>query len=396
MADRTAVIVGIGQGEWPVAPELDGVQQHSLAAQRAVRDAGIAWSDLDGYMGAGGGGGSMVDDAVTMAEYLRIRHTYLDGTMVGGSSFEFFLSRGKAAIEAGLCDTILCTYGSNQLSRMGRTLGSKAFFAPGARVDGPGRWEAPYGNVLIGSYAMAARRHMHEYGTTSEQLARIAVDTRYHATLDANPKAMYRSPIDVDDVVASKLIADPLHKLDCCAITDGGGAFVMTTAERARDLDVTPVYVCAAEGTSTHWNISQMPDFTEIGAATAGPRALAKAGLTHADIDCLQIYDSFTITVLLALEGLGFCAKGEGGAFVETGALRLGGSLPLNTDGGGLSSCHPGMRGIYLILEGVRQLRGHGGSAQVPGARTAMQCGSGGWLSAIGVSILSTEHPGTP
>jgi acetyl-CoA acetyltransferase len=258
-------------------------------------------------------------------------------------------------------------------------------------VAGPTQYEAPYGNSLVGSYAMAARRHMHEFGTTSEQLAEIAVGVREFAGF--NPKAIYREPITVEDVVNSRMIADPLHKLDCCAITDGGGAFIMTTADRARDLKQPPVYVLGAAGAQTHWNISQMPDFTTTAGAKSGPEAFARAGLTPDDVDMVMFYDSFTITVLLLLEGMGFCKRGEGGPFVAEGHLKRGGKLPLNTDGGGLSSCHPGMRGIFLIIEAVRQLRGQAGEVQVPDCTVALAAGSGGWLSAIGTAILGKEHP---
>jgi acetyl-CoA acetyltransferase len=189
------------------------------------------------------------------------------------------------------------------------------------------------------------------------------------------------------------MIADPLHKLDCCVISDGGGAFIMTTAERAKDLEQAPVYVLGAAGAQTHWNISQMPDYTVTSAATAGPIAFERAGVTPADIDTIQFYDSFTITALLLLEDLGFAPKGEGGSFVQEGHLKRGGKLPLNTDGGGLSSCHPGMRGIFLIIEAVRQLRGQGGEAQVPDCKLALACGSGGWLSCMGTVIMGSEHP---
>lgn len=391
MADRTPVIVGIGLSDYPKAPHLDAVGHHVLAATRAIADCGIAKSEIDGYMAAGGGGGVMIDDAVTMAEYLGIRHRFIDGTMTGGSSFEFHVQHGAAAIREGLCDTILVTYGSDYLSRMGRRLGTGGFTRGGERVGGPVQYEAPYGNSLVGAYAMAARRHMHEYGTTSEQLAEIAVGIREFATY--NPNAIYRDPITVDDVLSSRMIADPLHLLDCCAITDGGGAFIMTTAERARDLAQPPVYVLGAAGAQTHWNISQMPDFTATAATQAGPEAFRRAGVTPDDIDMVMFYDSFTITCLLLLEGLGFCKPGEGGAFVEEGHLRKGGKLPLNTDGGGLSACHPGMRGIFLIIEAVRQLRGQAGPVQVPDCRVALAAGSGGWLSAIGVAILGREHP---
>jgi acetyl-CoA acetyltransferase len=236
---------------------------------------------------------------------------------------------------------------------------------------------------------MAARRHMHEFGTTPEQLAEIAVGVREYAGL--NPSAQYRDPITVGDVLSSRMIADPLHKLDCCVISDGGGAFVMTTRERARDLPRPPVFVLGAAAAQTHWTISQMPDFTTTAAAQCGPEAFGRAGVRPEEVDTIQCYDSFTITVLMLLEDMGFCAKGEGGALVETGALRRGGRQPLNTDGGGLSACHPGMRGVFLINEAVRQLRGEGGDAQVPGAQIAVACGSGGSLSCIGTVVLGGE-----
>jgi acetyl-CoA acetyltransferase len=389
--DRTPVIVGIGLSDYPKAPDLDGVQHHVLAAQRALQDSGVPKSELDGYVNAGGGGGMMIDDAVTMAEYLRIDHRYIDGTMTGGSSFEFHVQHLASAIRDGACDTALVTYGSDQLSRMGRSLGTGGFQRAGQRVGGPVQYEVPYGNSLVGSYAMHAQRHMHEFGTTSEQLAEIAVGVREFASL--NPHAIYRDPITVDDVVTSRMVADPLHKLDCCAITDGGGAFIMTTAERAKDLPNPPVYVLGAAGAQTHWNVSQQTDFTSSAGALAGPIAFEQAGLTHDDVDMLMFYDSFTITCLILLESIGFVPKGEGGPFVAEGHLKRGGKWPLNTDGGGLSSCHPGMRGIFLIIESVRQLRGQGGEAQVPDCNVALAAGSGGWLSCIGVAILGKDAP---
>ena len=387
--DRTPVIVGIGLSDYPKAPHLNTVQHHVLAMQRCLADAGIQKSQIDGYVNASSGG-MMVDDPVTMAEYLRIDHRYIDGTMTGGSSFEFHVQHLAAAIREGLCDTALVTYGSDQLTRMGRRLGTGGFQRGGRKVAGPIQFEAPYGGSLVGSYAMHAMRHMHEYGTTSEQLAEIAVGVREFATL--NPKAIYRDPITVDDVVNSRMIADPLHMLDCCAITDGGGAFIMTTAERAKDLPQPPVYVLGAAGAQTHWNVCQQPDFTTSAGAKAGPIAFSRAGVTHDDVDMLMFYDSFTITCLLLLESLGFVPRGEGGPFVAEGHLKRGGRWPLNTDGGGLSSNHPGMRGIFLIIEAVRQLRGQAGEAQVPDCEVALAAGSGGWLSCIGVAILG-KHP---
>jgi acetyl-CoA acetyltransferase len=378
------VIVGIGLSDYPKAPHLSAVQHHVQALQRALADSGVAKSAIDGYCSAGG----MVagDDPVTMAEYLGIRHRYIDGTMVGGSSFEFHVQHAAAAIREGLCDTVLISYGSDYLSRMGRSLGTGGMFRGGRKVAGPLQFEAPYGNSLVGSYALIARRHMHEFGTSSDQLAEIAVGVREYAGL--NPHALYRDPITVSDVLASRMVADPLHKLDCCVISDGGGALIMTTAERARDLRQPAVAVLGAAGGMTHWNISQMGDYTSSAAAVCAPEAFARAGLLPSDVDTIQFYDSFTITVLVLLEDAGFCKKGEGGAFVAEGHLRRGGRLPLNTDGGGLSSCHPGMRGIFLLIESVRQLRGQAGAAQVPDCEVALAIGSGGWLSCIGAVLL--------
>lgn len=385
------MIAGIGLSDYPKAPHLDSVGHHVVAMQRALEDCGVAKGDIDGYVTAGGGSGMDVAVGVTMAEYLGIDHRWIDSTMTGGSSFEFHVQHAAAAIRDGLAETILVTYGSDQLSRMGRMLGTGGFLRSGDRIGGVTQFEAPFGNSLVGAYAMAARRHMHEYGTTSEQLASIAVGVREFAGL--NPDAMYRDPITVDDVLSSKLVADPLHKLDCCVISDGGGAIVLTTEERARDLRQPPVYVLGAAGAQTHWNISQMPDFTTTAGARIAGDVFGRAGVSPADIDTIQFYDSFTITVLLLLEDLGFCPKGEGGAFAAEGHLRRGGSLPLNTDGGGLSSNHPGMRGIFLLIESVRQLRGQAGEAQVPDASLALAAGSGGWLSCIGAVILGREAP---
>ena len=381
------MIAGIGLSDYPKAPHLDGIGHHTQAARRAIEDCGIAKAEIDGFASAGMGNEDMT---AAVAEYLGVDHRFVDGTMTGGSSFEFHLQHAAAAIREGLCDTVLVTYGSDFLSRRGRTLGTGGF-GDGGRVRGAPQYEAPYGNTLVGAYAMAARRHMHEYGTTPEQLAEIAVGVREYAGL--NPDAMYRDPITVEDVLGSRLVADPLHKLDCCVVSDGGGALVVTTAERARDLRQPPVYVLGAAGGQTHWNIGQMPDFTTTAAARCGPEALARAGVTVDDVDTLQLYDSFTITVLLLLEDLGFCKKGEGGAFVAEGHLRRGGRVPLNTDGGGLSSSHSGMRGIFLLIEATRQLRHQAGEAQVPGCDIALACGSGGFLSCISAVVLGREHP---
>ena len=256
---------GPGVSDYPKAPHLDNVRHHVQAMQRALADSGVDKRSIDGYVSVGGGGGMRIEDTASMAEYLSIDHRFIDGTQTGGSSFEFHVQHAAAAIRQGLCDTVLITYGSTSCAGWAARSGRAGSTGPGQRVPGPSQYEAPYGNTLVGAYAMAARRHMHEFGTTSEQLAEIAVGVREYAGL--NPDAMYRDPITVEDVLASRLVADPLHKLDCCVVSDGGGAVIMTTAERARDLRQPPVYVLGAAGAETHWNISQLPDFTETAAA---------------------------------------------------------------------------------------------------------------------------------
>jgi acetyl-CoA acetyltransferase len=380
------VIVGVGLSDAPRAPQLDALGHHVQAIQRALADAGLEKPAIDGYLCAGMASGAA--EAVMMAEYLGINHRYVDGTMTGGSSFEFHVQHAAAALREGLCDTVLVSYGSDLLSRSGRSLGTGGFRGFG-KVSGTDLYHAPYGLPIVGAYALVAQRHMHEFGTTSEQLAEIAVGVREFAGL--NPNAMYRDPISTADVLGSRVIADPLHLLDCCVVSDGGGAFLMTTAERARDLRKPAVRVLGAAGGQTHWNISQMPDYTRSAGAACIPEAFARAGVRPADVDTIQFYDSFTITVLVLLEDAGFCKKGEGGPFVAQGHLRRGGRLPLNTDGGGLSALHSGMRGIFLIAEAVRQLRGEAGLAQVPDARVALAVGSGGWLSCIGAVVLGRE-----
>jgi acetyl-CoA acetyltransferase len=390
-ADRAPTIVGIGLSDAPRAPHLSDAGHQAQAMQRALRDCGLPKSDIDGLF-CGGMGGPSVDGAVVMAEYLRIDHKVIGGTGVGGALFEFLMLHAADAIRDGRCDTALVSYSSSLFSRAGRSLGTGGFHGSGTRVAGYDQFEAPYGiGGPVAAYAMAATRHMHEFGTTSEQLAEIAVAARAWAAM--NPMAMYRDPITVDDVLTSAVIASPLHKLDCCVVSDGGAALIVTTAERARDLPRTPVYVHGAAGAQTHWGISSMPSLTTTAAADCGPRALAEAGIGTDDLDTVHLYDSFTITTLLLLEDLGFCAKGEGGPFVADGKLRPGGSLPLNTDGGGLSALHSGMRGLHLLVESVRQLRGEAGEAQVPAARWSMACGSGGYLSGMAAVVLGTEQP---
>jgi acetyl-CoA acetyltransferase len=309
---------------------------------------------------------------MTLAEHLNLTPRFHDSTNIGGSTFVAQVLHAAAAISAGLCEVALITYGSKA---------SSARFAVGTGGvgggDPPDQFEAAYGPTVLNSYALVAQRHMHEFGTSAEQLAEIAVTIRGHAGL--NPVAKFREPITVEDVLASRVVSSPLHLLDCCIITDGGGAVVVTKRERAKDLKKRPVRILGGSEGLCHTSMGRR-DLTDIAAAQSGPRALAMAGVGHDDIDMCMIYDSFTITVLTTLENLGFCKKGEGGAFVENGRISLGGELPINTDGGGLSSNHPGMRGIFLVIEAVKQLRDECGLRQVKGCATALCHGTGGML----------------
>jgi acetyl-CoA acetyltransferase len=387
LGDRRAVIVGVATSDYPNLPDHSEHAVHSQASQRALENAGLGYDDVDGLATAG----FFPMYATGVAEYLGLHPTYMDETNFGGASFEVLVEHAAYAIEVGAAEVVLVTYGSVQLSQMGRRLGTGGGGGRGM-APGPAIYDALWGNTLVGNYALAARRHMHEFGTTSEQLAAVAVTMREHAS--SNPQAQQRKPITVEDVLASRLVADPLHVLDCCVISDGGAACVLTTAERAADLDVTPVHILgAAHATTHHMNLSATADLTVSPAAQSGPLAFARAGVAPEEVDVAQLYDSFTITVVLTVEDLGFCAKGEGGAFVEDGGIGVGGRLPTNTDGGGLSACHPGMRGMFLIVEAVRQLRGECGDTQVPDAEIAVAHGTGGMLSTGATLILGRGAP---
>src|SRR5258706_1153541 len=307
-------IVGVAESDYGRVPYLTEMEMHAQATWRALAESGLRKGDIDGVFCSSHFPGM---PTVMLCEYLQIFPRYSDTTSIGGSSFEAHLNHAVAAIRTGKCEIALITYASNQLSSRGRTAGTGARPA----IIPEATYEAPYGNTLVGAYAMAARRHIHQYGTTSEQLAEIAVVTRHHAGL--NPLAMYREPITVQDVLNSRMIAEPLHLLDCCVVSDGGGAVLVTTEERARDLKQTPIFVLGSSESHTHAHISQMPDLTVTAALVTGPLAFGEAGISPADIDMAMIYDSFTITVLLLLEDLGFCKKGEGGAFVQGGRIAL-------------------------------------------------------------------------
>ncbi len=354
------------------------------ASRRALADAGLTPDDVDGLASTGQGTLPPVD----VGEYLGLRPRWIDSTAVGGASWEVMAAHAADAIAAGHADVVLLTYGSTARSDLRKGLRG-ANINWGAR--GPLQWEAPYGHTLVSKYAMAARRHMFSYGTTIEQLAEVAVSARFNAA--DNPEAYYRDPITIDDVLGGPMIADPFTKLHCCIRSDGGAAAVLVSAERAKDLRSKPVWILGSGETTSHMLTSQWDDLTVGPAAVSGPLAFARAGVSPSDVDVAEIYDAFTYMLLLTLEDLGFCPKGEGGGFVEKGSLRLGGELPTNTDGGGLSACHPGQRGLFLLVEAARQLRGECGSRQVPGARIACVSGTGGWFCSSGTMILGAEEP---
>jgi acetyl-CoA acetyltransferase len=372
-----AALSDIGRVDTKTVYEL-----HYQAASRAIADAGLTKADIDGMCSCGTG----LLAPVEVAEYMGLRPDWVDGTSVGGSSWEFMLEHAGAAIRAGHAETVLIVYGSTTRAdlKRGRRGANLSF---GAR--GPVQFEVPFGHTLISKYAMATRRHMYEFGTTIEQLAEIAVSTRDNAS--RNPEAYYRDPITIDDVQHSRMMADPLTKLHCCIRSDGGGAIVVTSKERARDCAKQPVWVLGTGEATSHTTMSEWDDFTESPAVRSGRQAFDRAGVTPDDIDVCQIYDAFTAMVLFSLEALGFCKKGEGGPFVEDGKLRLGGALPTNTDGGGLSHCHPGMRGMFLLVEAVRQLRGEAHGRQVENAQLCCVNGTGGWFSTASTAILGVD-----
>ncbi|WP_424212400.1 acetyl-CoA acetyltransferase [Streptomyces sp. BI20] len=360
---------------------------HAQAARRALADSGLDRSVVDGFASAGLG----VLAPVEVAEYLGLRPTWVDSTSVGGATWEVMAAHAVDAIAAGHAKAVLLVYGSTARADI-KARRRTANLSFGAR--GPAQFEVPYGHTLIAKYAMAARRHMHEYGTTAEQLAQIAVQARANAA--TNPDAMFRDPLSVDDVLGAEMIADPFTKLHCCIRSDGGCAVLLVSEELARDLAKPPVWVLGSGSAISHTTMSEWEDFTVSPAAVSGRIAFERAGVRPDEIDIAQIYDAFTYMTLVTLEDLGFCAKGEGGAFVEKGRLLRDGELPVNTDGGGLSACHPGMRGLFLLVEAVRQLRGEAGEGQVTRAdgslpALAVASATGGWFCSSATTVLARE-----
>ena len=371
----SAAIVGVAESD--LGQVADGMSVIDLMAQgtkRALDDCGLRLQDVDALFCATA---QSRLSALAFAEYLGIDPPYLGSTIVGGSSFEYHVAHATCAIAQGLCNVAVIAYGSTQ-----RTVGRKQ---ASQREINP--YETPFKPFLPASaYALAAARHMHQFGTTREQLAAVAVAARQWALL--NPVAWEKKPLSIDEVLASRMVSYPLTVRDCCLVTDGGGAIVLTSAARARSLRKPPAYVLGCGQSITHASISNMPDLTVTGAAASGQAAYQMAKLGPSDVDVLQLYDAFTINTILFLEDLGFCKKGEGGGFVSDGRIAPKGSLPVNTNGGGLSYCHPGMYGLFLLIEAVRQLRGECGARQVKDCEVAIAHGNGGVLSSQATVIL--------
>ncbi|MEU7425840.1 acetyl-CoA acetyltransferase [Streptomyces sp. NPDC040750] len=382
---RKVAVVGVALSDCGRVTDTTPYALHAQAARRALADAGLDRARVDGFASTGLGTLAPVE----VAAHLGLRPTWVDSTSVGGSTWEVMAAHAADAIAAGHANAVLLVYGSTARAdiRAGRRTGDLSF---GAR--GPLQFEVPYGHTLIAKYAMAARRHMIQYGTTTEQLAQVAVQARANASL--NPDAMYRTPITTDDVQSGPLIADPFTKLHCCLRSDGGAAVLLAAEEYARDCRTAPVRILGTGEYVSHASMSEWEDFTVSPAAVGGRLAFERAGVRPDEMDFAEIYDAFTYMTLVTLEDLGFCAKGEGGAFVAEGRLLTrGGRLPVNTDGGGLSAQHPGMRGLFLLVEAVRQLRGEAGARQVrtPAGdlpRLGVASGTGGWFCSSGTVVL--------
>jgi len=359
-----------GVAETPLGKVLDQSEYSmvALAAREALDEAGMTLKDVDAvftnYMGEEG--------SVQLGEYLGLRPRWAESSDMGGASFEFFVHHAMTAIAQGRCETALIGYASRQRSRKNRRASISV-------QDGslPAQFEAPFGiHMPIGYYALSAARHMYQYGTTLEHHAHVALAARAWARM--NPKAWSRDPLTLDQVMASPMLCDPLRKADCCLLTDGGGVVIVTSQARARDARKKAVRVIGAGESHTQWQVAQCPDLTVTPGVISGRHAFGMAGIKPGDVDVFAPYDNFTNAVILYLEDLGFCKKGEGGPFVAEGNLLPGGRLPSMTNGGGLSYNHPGAYGLMLLIEAVRQVRGECGERQVPDAEIAVAHGTGG------------------
>ena len=374
-----AAIVGVAESDLgEVGPGLTPLDLIGQATSRALEDAGLEKGDVDGLFSASA---YYHMPTLSVGEYLGIRPRYSDATSMGGSSFVSHLFHAAAAIDAGLCEVALIAYGSTQRSAGGRLVSGSETLP----------YEAAYRpRYPVSMYALAASRHMHEYGTTREQLAEVAVAARKWAKL--NPKAFVQGDLSIEDVLDSRMVSSPLSVLDCCLVTDGGGAVLVTSVGRAHALRKPPVYLLGVGEAHWHRNISQMPDLTVSAAAESGPRAYRMAKIGPEDVDVAMLYDAFTINTVLFLEDLGFCETGEGGAFASGGRISPGGELAVNTNGGGLSYNHPGMYGLLLLVEATRQIRGDCGERQVADANVALVHGNGGVLSSQVSAVLGSEE----
>jgi acetyl-CoA acetyltransferase len=364
----SVAVVGAAESDLgQVASDSSPLDLMAQGTMRALDDCGLKLSDIDGVFCAAT---QVRTGPLALSEYLRIRPKVFDGTQIGGSSFMSHVEHAQAAIELGMCEVALIAYGSTQRS-VSRAAASPRDYNP---------YETPYRPFMPSTaYAMAASRHMHQYGTTREHLAEVAVAARKWALL--NPKAWEKEPLTIEQVLAARMVSYPLTVRDCCLVLDGGGAIILTSAARGKTLKKKPVYVLGAAGALNHNSISSMADLTVTAAAESGSRAYQMAGLKPSDINMLSLYDAFTITPILFLEDLGFCPKGEGGRFVANGAIAPGGKLAVNTSGGGLSYCHPGMYGLLVMIEAIRQVRGECDKRQVKDCDVALAHGNGGVLS---------------
>lgn len=377
-------IVGAYESPRRKAPGVHPFDIQAECVLGALDDAGLSLSEVDGFgtsANSVGEGGAWMD-ICEVAEFIGITPTFVDGTDTGGAAPIAQAAHAASAIITGLADVVVISYAGCGYSGGGD-------FDSLPPPYGPLAYESPYGFTTVAAYALAAQRHMHEFGTSPEQLAAIAVQCRANAA--HNPHARFRDPMTVDDVLASPVIASPLHRNDCCVVTDSGGAIVLVGKERAHDCRKRPVSLLGFGEAVGQMRMNQFRSFTQTPGAVSGRRAMEMAGVTPDDIDCAQLYDSFTITLLLALEDLGFCDRGEGGPFVEKGSIAPDGSIPVNTDGGGLSSNHPGRRGALALIEAVRQLRGESPGAQLDDPEVALAHGSGGQLSATATLILGVS-----
>jgi acetyl-CoA C-acetyltransferase len=379
-----AAITGVYESPHRRAPGMHPFEIQAECVLAALDDAGLTLADVDGFATAAGleaeGAGPFA--VIELAEWLGLRPTYFDSTDIGGASPISQIGHAAAAISSGMAEVVVVSYAANSYSSSVRW-GERTEMV---EREGPGQFEVPYGRTIPAAFGLAATRHMHEFGTKPEHLAQVAVTCRDNAM--ANPEARYRTPITVDDVLDSPTIATPFHRLDCCVITDSGGAVVVTGTARAADAPHGSARLLGfGEAIHQQW-LNQADSFVSSPGVTSGQRAFAQARLTPADVDVAQLYDATTITPILGLEDLGFCPRGEAGDFISSGAIGAGGKIPINTDGGGLSSNHPGRRGIFTVIESVRQLRGIGPGIQVADAQVALAHGFGGELSSCATLIL--------